>query len=78
MNFDFSDAQKALKQQTRNFLRAACDTTVPRRVLEDADEPFARDLGGKSAPMSPPGSRSPRSTAASASATSNSASSPRN
>ena len=44
MNFDFSDAQKALKQQTRNFLRAACDTTVPRRVLEDADEPFARDL----------------------------------
>ncbi len=44
MNFDFSDAQKALKQQTRDFLRAACDTTVPRRVLEDADEPFARDL----------------------------------
>ena len=44
MNFDFSDAQKALKQQTRTFLRAACDTTVPRRVLEDADEPFARDL----------------------------------
>lgn len=44
MNFDFSDAQKALKQQTRGFLRAACDTTVPRRVLEDADEPFARDL----------------------------------
>ena len=44
MNFDFSDAQKALKQQTRGFLRAACDTTVPRRVLEDEDEPFARDL----------------------------------
>ena len=44
MNFDYSDAQKALKQQTRGFLRAACDTTVPRRVLEDADEPFARDL----------------------------------
>ena len=44
MNFDFSDAQKALKQQTRGFLRAACDTTVPRRVLEDPDEPFARDL----------------------------------
>ena len=44
MNFDFSDAQKALKQQTRDFLRAACDTTVPRRVLEDTDEPFARDL----------------------------------
>ena len=44
MNFDFSDAQKALKQQTRGFLRAACDTTVPRRVLENADEPYARDL----------------------------------
>lgn len=44
MNFDFSDAQKALKQQTRSFLRAACDTTVPRRVLENADEPYARDL----------------------------------
>ena len=44
MNFDFSDAQKALKQQTRGFLRAACDPTVPRRVLEDAEEPFARDL----------------------------------
>ena len=44
MNFDFSDAQKALKQQTRGFLRAACDPTVPRRVLENADEPFARDL----------------------------------
>ncbi len=44
MNFDFSDAQKALKQQTRDFLRSACDTTVPRRVLEDGDEPFAREL----------------------------------
>ena len=44
MNFDFSDAQKALKQQTRGFLRAACDTTVPRRVLENADEPYAREL----------------------------------
>ncbi len=44
MNFDFSDAQKALKQQTRSFLRSACDTTVPRRVLENADEPYAREL----------------------------------
>ncbi len=44
MNFDFSDAQKALKQQTRGFLRAACDTTVPRRVLENADEPYAGEL----------------------------------
>ncbi len=44
MNFDFSDAQKALKQQTRDFLRASCDPTVPRRVLEDADESCAQDL----------------------------------
>lgn len=39
MNFDFSDAQKALKQQTRDFLKAACDITVPRRILE-GDEPY--------------------------------------
>lgn len=55
MNFDFSDAQKALKQQTRDFLRAACDTTVPRRVLEDTDEPFARDLWGQICANESPG-----------------------
>jgi alkylation response protein AidB-like acyl-CoA dehydrogenase len=39
MNFDFSDAQKALKKQTRDFLKQACDLTVPRRILE-GDEPY--------------------------------------
>ncbi len=34
MNFDFSDAQKALKQQTRDMLRQVCPLEVPRRVLE--------------------------------------------
>jgi alkylation response protein AidB-like acyl-CoA dehydrogenase len=43
MNFDFSDAQKALKKQTRDFLKAACPPAVPRRILE-GDEPYAADL----------------------------------
>ena len=43
MNFDFSDAQKALKKQTRDFLKGACDLTVPRRILE-GDEPYAEEL----------------------------------
>ena len=34
MNFDFSDAQKALKQQTRDMLRQICPLEVPRRILE--------------------------------------------
>ena len=43
MNFDFSDAQKALKKQTRDFLKAACPPAVPRRILE-GKEPYAADL----------------------------------
>jgi alkylation response protein AidB-like acyl-CoA dehydrogenase len=43
MNFDFSDAQKALKKQTRDFLKAACPPAVPRRILE-GEEPYAADL----------------------------------
>ena len=43
MNFDFSDAQKALKKQTRDFLKGACALEVPRRILE-GDEPYAEDL----------------------------------
>ena len=43
MNFDFSDAQKALKKQTRDFLKAACPPGVPRRILE-GQEPYAADL----------------------------------
>ncbi|HVS14104.1 MAG TPA: acyl-CoA dehydrogenase family protein [Thermoanaerobaculia bacterium] len=43
MNFDFSDAQKALKKQTRDLLRAVCPTEVPRRILE-GDEPYAAEV----------------------------------
>ena len=43
MNFDFSDAQKALKTQTRDFLKGSCDITVPRRILE-GDESFDQGL----------------------------------
>ena len=43
MNFDFSDAQKMLKTQARDFLRGASPTTVPRRIL-DGDEPYAKEL----------------------------------
>lgn len=43
MNFDFSDAQKMLKNQAREFLKVSCPTTVPRRIL-DGDEPYAADL----------------------------------
>ncbi len=39
MNFDFSDAQKALKQQTREMLKQVCDPDVPRRILE-GDEAY--------------------------------------
>jgi alkylation response protein AidB-like acyl-CoA dehydrogenase len=43
MNFDFSDAQKMLKTQARDFLKNACPTTVPRRIL-DGNEPYAAEL----------------------------------
>jgi alkylation response protein AidB-like acyl-CoA dehydrogenase len=43
MNFDFDDAQKMLKTQARDFLKGACTTEVPRRIL-DGDEPYAADL----------------------------------
>jgi acyl-CoA dehydrogenase len=43
MNFDFSDDQKALRDQARRFLKDRCPTTTVREVLE-GDEPFARDL----------------------------------
>jgi len=43
MNFDFSDAQKMLKTQARDFLKSSCPTTVPRRIL-DGNEPYAAEL----------------------------------
>ena len=43
MNFDFSDAQKGLKDQANKFLKSSCDTTVPRRIL-DGDESYAEEV----------------------------------
>ena len=43
MNFDFSDAQKLLKNQARDFLKGSCPTTVPRRIL-DGDESYAEEV----------------------------------
>ena len=43
MNFDFSDAQKLLKNQARDFLKGTCPTTVPRRIL-DGDETYAEEV----------------------------------
>lgn len=43
MNFDFSDDQKALRDQARRFLKDRCPTTVVREVLEGS-EPYAREL----------------------------------
>ncbi|HVS65229.1 MAG TPA: acyl-CoA dehydrogenase family protein [Thermoanaerobaculia bacterium] len=43
MNFDFDDAQKALKKQTRDMLKAVCPPEVPRRILE-GDEPYAEEV----------------------------------
>lgn len=44
MNFDYSDEQKGLKDEARRFLAARCPTTAVRRVLDNADVPFDRDL----------------------------------
>lgn len=46
MNFDFSDEQKELRDQTRRFLKEKCETTVPREILE-GDEPYAKELWGQ-------------------------------
>ncbi|REJ77195.1 MAG: acyl-CoA dehydrogenase [Acidobacteria bacterium] len=54
MNFDFSDAQKALKKQTRDLLRQVCDLTVPRRVLE-GEEPYADEVWKALVDMESPG-----------------------
>src|SRR5258708_34108720 len=37
MNFDFSDDQKLLKEQVRQFLADKCPTKVVRRVLDGTD-----------------------------------------
>jgi hypothetical protein len=44
LNLDFSDDQKALKDQARKFLQARCPITTTREVLDDAAKPFSREL----------------------------------
>ena len=43
MNFDFSDDQKALREQASRFLRDRCPPKAVRRILEGGDL-FDRDL----------------------------------
>jgi hypothetical protein len=43
MNFDFSDEQKALRDQARKFLGEHASPARVRRIL-DGDEPYDRDL----------------------------------
>lgn len=44
MNFDYSDDQKALKEEARKFLKARCPIASPRGVLEDEEIAFDRPL----------------------------------
>lgn len=50
MNFDFSDDQKALKDQANKFLREQCDLMAVRRILE-GDAPYDRGLWERMAEM---------------------------
>ncbi|MFT5575761.1 MAG: acyl-CoA dehydrogenase, partial [Bermanella sp.] len=38
MNFDFSDDQKFIQEQARNFLAAECSTARVRKTLEGAQD----------------------------------------
>jgi alkylation response protein AidB-like acyl-CoA dehydrogenase len=44
LNFDFSDDQKALKDQARKFLADKASPKVTRRVLDNADVSYDKDL----------------------------------
>ncbi len=44
MNFDFSDDQKLLKDQARKFLTDKCSLKVVRRVLDNSDELYAKEV----------------------------------
>ncbi|HRP12438.1 MAG TPA: acyl-CoA dehydrogenase family protein, partial [Terricaulis sp.] len=44
MNFDFSDDQKALKDQARKFLADKSSAKAVRAVLNDADKSYDKDL----------------------------------
>lgn len=59
MNFDFSDAQKALKKQTRDMLKGVCNLTVPRRILEDDDESYAKEVWAALVDMEAPATAIP-------------------
>ena len=44
MNFEFSQEQNLLREQAVSMLKGKCPPSVVRRVLENAKEPFARDV----------------------------------
>ncbi len=44
MNFEFSEEQNMLREQAQGFLNDKCPLTVARRVLDNADEPYAADV----------------------------------
>jgi alkylation response protein AidB-like acyl-CoA dehydrogenase len=44
MNFDYTDDQKALKDEARRFLAARCPTAVVRGVLDNADRAYDEAL----------------------------------
>ena len=47
MNFDYTDDQKALKEEARRFLTAASPLTVARGVLENPDDGYDVALWGR-------------------------------
>lgn len=51
MNFDFNDDQKLLKSLARKFLEENCPIETTRRVLDDDERPFDRELWDKVAEM---------------------------
>lgn len=44
MNFDFSDDQKLLKDQAQKFLQDRCSAAEVRKVLDNDDVPYHKDL----------------------------------
>lgn len=44
MNFDFSDDQKMLRDQTVKFLNDKCDRTLVRSILEDDNQFYSKEL----------------------------------
>ena len=44
MNFDFSDDQKSLQDETHRFLRDRCDLSVARIVLDDQQQAYSESV----------------------------------